>query len=408
MRDETMTSDDLNSSGWSLSPSYPILPALTLGSYVQGSTFASGAGEGRFVSSQRDLGARGVFLAAGFELSADSRLSTISRAINSTASVAIDDGSRRVTNRLRLDHAGARGEFGIGGSLETSVVGSASMPPQTTMDAHVDRLQLIPALPHLTLNGTAQRLRFGDATLTTSRLEADLEIQRSTRIALGVERGTARDAAGVLQTVLTLKVERAARLPALGRRSASGVVFEDRNGNGARDPGEPGVSGIVVRRGPQSAVTDGEGVFRLDETTPGRTEIDARSLPAGWLPAPRSIASAGDERSLGVIPAAALDVDVELAGAPDGTAPQVRVGRASLALRDTAGRVWLTRTDAASRARFDALPIGVYTLVAELDESSEPLVIDPTPPIAITGAARRQHVTIHVRKRPLRMFRGQP
>lgn len=406
-RDQAAASDDLSSSGWSFSPTYPILPSLSIGSYVQGSSFASGVGDGHFVSNQRDLGARGVLLTAGFELSADSRLSTIARAIDG-ASQVVNDDSRRVTNRLRLDHAGARGEFGIGGSLETSVVGAASMAPQTTVDAHIERLQLVPMLPHLTLSGSAQRLRFGDATLTTSRLEADLDLQRSTRIALGIERGTARDEAGVLRTVLTLKVERAARLPALGRRSASGVVFEDRNGNGVRDPGEPGVSGIVVRRGSRSAVTDGDGVFRLDEAATGRTEIDARSLPSGWLATARSIASTSDDHALGVIPTAALDVDVKLAGAADGSASPVRVGRASLALRDTAGRVWVARTDAASHATFDALPVGRYTLAAELDESSEPLVVDATSPIEITGAARRQHLTVTVRTRPLRMFRGQP
>ena len=407
-RDQNVASDDLGSTGWSFSPAYPILPTLTVGSYVQGSDFTSSGAGGRFVSSQRDVGARGALLHGGFQLSADSRFSTISRAVDAASHVTVNDDSRRVTNRVRLDHAGARGEFGIGGSVEANVVGDATMPEQTTMDAHVDRLQLFPRLPHLTLNGFTQRLRFGDATLTTSRLEADLELQRSTRIALGIERGTARDEAGVLQTVLTFKVERAARLPSLGGRSVSGVVFEDRNGNGVRDPGEPGVNGIVVRRGSQAAVTDAEGVFRMDQSSSGRAEIDARSLPNGWLPTARSIASAGDERSLGVIPTAALDVEVRLAGTPDGGTPAVRVGRAAIALRDTAGRVWLARTDAASHATFDALPVGRYSLAAELEESSEPLIVDAMPPIEITGAARRQHVTVTVRTRPVRMFRGQP
>jgi SdrD B-like protein len=407
-RDQSAAFDDLSSTGWSLSPAYPILPTLTIGSYVQGSTFASSGADGRFASSQRDVGARGAVLRGGFELSADSRLSTISRAVDGTSHVVVDDDSRRVTNRIRLDHTDARGEIGIGGSVETNVIGAATMPSQATLDAHVDRLQLFPRLPHFTLSGSAQRLRFGDATLATSRLEADLELYRSTRIALGIERGTARDAAGVLQTVLTLKVERAARLPALGARTMTGVVFEDRNGNGIRDQGEPGVSGIVVRKGSQSVVTDAGGVFRVDQQATGRTEIDSRSLPTGWLSAARSLATAADEHSLGVIPTTAVDVDVRLAGGSDGTMRSVRVGRASLALRDSTGRVWLARTDAKSHATFDALPFGRYTLGAQFDESSEPIVVDPVPTIEITGAARRQHVTVTVRTRPVRMFTGQP
>ena len=407
-RDDGTPSDDLVSTGWSLMPTYPILPALTVASYVEGSTFTSSGSEGRFASTQRDVGARAVLLHAGFELSADSRLGTISRAIDGGTRIVVNDDSRRVTNRVRLDHAGARGEIGIGGSTEATLVGAAAMPSQSTLDAHVDRLQVFPPIPHLTVSGSAQWLRFGDATLTTSRLEADLDLRGSTRIAVGVERGTARDAAGVLQTVLTLKLERSARLPALGRRSASGVVFEDRNGNGVRDPGEQGVSGIVVRRGSQSAVTGSDGVFRLDRAASGRTDIDPRSLPSGWLPSARSLGAGDDEQSLGVVPTTALDVDVRLAGAPDGSVSMVRIGRAALTLRDTAGRVWAARTDEMSHATFDALPVGRYTLLAELDESSEPLVVDGTPAIEITGAARRQHVTITARTRPLRMFRGQP
>jgi hypothetical protein len=186
------------------------------------------------------------------------------------------------------------------------------------------------------------------------------------------------------------------------------VVFEDKNGNGVRDPGEPGVSGIVVHRGAQSVVTDGNGVFRLDPARPGRTEIDARSLPDGWLLTARPMAGSVDEYSLGVMPTSALDVEISVAGAADpGKLPQ-HVGRATLTLRDTAGRVWTTRSDESARAAFDALPLGRYTLVAEFDESSEPLIVDTAPPIQITGATRRQHVALVARTRPVRMFRGQP
>lgn len=407
-RDQSVASDELSSSGWSVSPAYPIVPTLTVASYLQGSTFASSGAEGRFASTQQDVGGRASLLHGGFELSADSRLSIVSREIGGGSPAMVNDDSRRLTNRLQLDHAGARGEIGVGGSMETSVVGAATMPSQTTVDAHVDRLQLFSRLPHLTFSGSMQRLRFGEATLTTSRLEANLDVQRSTRIVFGAERGTARDAAGVLQTVLTLKVERAAHLPSLGRRSATGVVFEDRNGNGVRDPGEPGVSGIVVRHGAQSSITDADGIFRVDQAGPGRTEIDPRSLPTGWLPSAQPLSGVIDEYSLGVTPTTALEVDVRLAGATDAGSLPVRVGRATLTLRDTAGRAWTLRTDEAARATFDALPAGRYTLSAELDESSEPLIVDSSPPIDITGAARRQHVTLVARTRPVRMFRGQP
>jgi hypothetical protein len=406
-RDDRPADGNFASTGWALAPSFPVLPGLSITSYLQGSSFSASGEQGRFESTQRDLGARGVLLRSGFALSADSRISVVSRAVDA-AVTSVQDESRRVTNRLRLDHVGARGEFGVGGSVETSVAGSTSMQPQTTVDAHIDRLQVVPWFPHLTMSGTAQRFQVGDATLTTTRLEANLDVQRTTRIVAGVERGTARDAAGVLRTVLTLKVERAASLPGLGRRAMSGVVFQDRNGNGVRDPGEPGAADIVVRRGSESAVTDANGVFRLDAALTGRTEIDSRSLPGGWLQSPRSIAGASNDLALGVIPVAALDIEVVLATGTESDARSVRIGTATLILRDSTGRAWIARTNAASRATFDALPVGTYQLTAELEGASEPLLVDAIPRLDLTGASGRQRVTVTVRRRPLKIFQGQP
>ena len=59
-----------------------------------------------------------------------------------------------------------------------------------------------------------------------------------------------------------------------------GMVFEDRNGNGRREPGEPGVAGVKVSDGVEVSVTDTRGIYRL-------TPVDGRSLfvikPAGYL-----------------------------------------------------------------------------------------------------------------------------
>ena len=58
-----------------------------------------------------------------------------------------------------------------------------------------------------------------------------------------------------------------------------GQVYEDRNGNGTRDAGEPGVPGIKVSNGVDIAVTDAQGEYRLDY-------VDGRTLfiikPAGY------------------------------------------------------------------------------------------------------------------------------
>ena len=66
---------------------------------------------------------------------------------------------------------------------------------------------------------------------------------------------------------------------------AGGTVFEDRNGNGHRDAGEPGVAGVKVSDGVSLVVTAADGRYRL-------APVDGRSLfvikPAGYLAARRA------------------------------------------------------------------------------------------------------------------------
>lgn len=60
---------------------------------------------------------------------------------------------------------------------------------------------------------------------------------------------------------------------------SSGQVFEDRNGNGVRDPGEPGIPGIKVSDGVQIAVTDARGEYNVSYED-GRTLFVIK--PAGY------------------------------------------------------------------------------------------------------------------------------
>ncbi len=54
-----------------------------------------------------------------------------------------------------------------------------------------------------------------------------------------------------------------------GDQSATGIVFEDRSGTGRRQPGDPGIAGVLVSNGREVAKTDGNGRYTLpvdDET----------------------------------------------------------------------------------------------------------------------------------------------
>jgi len=46
-------------------------------------------------------------------------------------------------------------------------------------------------------------------------------------------------------------------------QSAAGTVYEDRSGSGRREPGDPGIAGVLVSNGRDTARTDAEGRWRL-------------------------------------------------------------------------------------------------------------------------------------------------
>lgn len=77
----------------------------------------------------------------------------------------------------------------------------------------------------------------------------------------------------------------------LGRAGISGVLFRDDNGNGTRDPGEPGLSGVPVLVGGWPAETDAQGRFAawgMYPSEPLQIDVDSLSFddPHLVLPAP--------------------------------------------------------------------------------------------------------------------------
>lgn len=62
-------------------------------------------------------------------------------------------------------------------------------------------------------------------------------------------------------------------------KALSGVVFDDRNGDGRRQPGEPGVADVALSDGRTLVVTDAAGRYRIG-AAPGSTVFAIK--PAGW------------------------------------------------------------------------------------------------------------------------------
>lgn len=74
---------------------------------------------------------------------------------------------------------------------------------------------------------------------------------------------TRREAVAMMGAAGALAVAQASPVRARAGQSATGIVFEDRSGTGLREPGDPGIAGVLVSNGCQVAKTDSEGRYAL-------------------------------------------------------------------------------------------------------------------------------------------------
>jgi hypothetical protein len=63
--------------------------------------------------------------------------------------------------------------------------------------------------------------------------------------------------------------------------ATTGFVFDDRNGKGVRDAGEPGLSGVAVSNGADVVLTDADGAYSIADRPGSRVFV---IKPRGWRP----------------------------------------------------------------------------------------------------------------------------
>jgi hypothetical protein len=96
-----------------------------------------------------------------------------------------------------------------------------------------------------------------------------------------------------------------ASFPAVGSAQGTGVVFADRNANGQRDPGEPGVPHVVVSNQVDVTTTDSDGNFTLSARGTG---VLFMSVPDGFRATTRFWQAMGGAAAFGLVPAPSADV----------------------------------------------------------------------------------------------------
>lgn len=272
-----------------------------------------------------------------------------------------------------------------------------------------DRVQVSGAI------GRTSSLATG-AHVITQRAGVSAMLPFDTHVRLDLERNPWLRANGPRGWTSALRIERSFGAPSLLRGGrGSGMVFEDRNGNGVRDPGERGIPNVVVRVGGEVAITDRSGTYRLTRPGGGVPMVDEQSLPFGLLVTPhglRGVSSGMRDGSVDipVSPTGIVEVRLDV----DANALIETLGRDALAAVsvhavDARGGRHLARSVVDGVARFDALPSGTYRLDIDASASSEPLVVQGgTPTFSVTGDASRQVVRVVLGARRVRMFRGTP
>ena len=231
--------------------------------------------------------------------------------------------------------------------------------------------------------------RFSEGTDLSASLDVEMgRLAVSTRSTLHVDAAGAFRLSFGIATTLFFEVP-APFLPTKGR--LEGFVFVDEDGDGVRDPGEPGVPNLLLTLDGLSARTDpeGSGLYRFPPQEPGVYELRVENLPAtlvSSVPLPLQVElRAGEVRrvDLPVGRVAAVRgivfVDEDGDGVRDPEEPGV--AGVSLSAFGPGGRRSTAVTGADGTFAFPGLVPGRWRIV--LDAASLPRHHEPTTPTEV-------------------------
>lgn len=188
-------------------------------------------------------------------------------------------------------------------------------------------------------------------------------------------------------------------LPLKDAPKVSGVVFNDRNGNGQQDRGEPGVSGVGVSIGSLRTTTDADGRFgfRSGVTTGLPVRLEIGTLKQGFLALFTETLVSNRKIEMPVVEAASLDLQVfeDANGDEKMDVTEAALAGVAIEVRSSMGRAYPGVTDAKGRLSFGTVPPGEYTvMVVRKDQEPTSLELQLSPgeslsqPVAVRPSAR--------------------
>ena len=395
-------------SSWSLGQRLAATNALSLTTRAQGSAFRADAndGIGAFGADDRDLGFGVEWRRSLLAFSAELAQGTVERTTELLGGTL--DVSTAAQRRVRLSATGGSERWGVlDGSVSLDQTASGVGIPGEMWMSRVRWSELPIRVGTRVVRAESELVlqRLGDlrsSVVWRSGLRAALP--GGFDIELSAERNPFfRDRNGRAAWIAAMRISASTRVYSPRTLGPEGVVWEDRDLDGLRDATEPGVAGVVVRRGDAKATTDLSGRYRLPVDARGSSRIDQASLPIGLVAHPLLANDTLERLDIPVLPTGSVLVDFTPVADDDGRLPTVDLEPTVVILRDAAGFEWVGRRSGATVARFEGIPVGEYTVEFNLTRLREALRYDE-------GVRVRVHpqvpatVRVPLRLRAIRLF----
>lgn len=398
--DKDVSANNVGSRVFSITPSYQLGEALFLRAEMRTSSFEVRANPFAFTNGELHLGAGVTTGHKGTTYSGDASIDRLTRGVR-TDNVNARDAGARIGMRLNASRPLSFGALQVEASYDHNDRSTGFVPHQVILTARADHAQIPRISRNLFLDGEIGVSYWsGVRTYTTFRMGASYSLADQTEVTMSIERNPMMYASGTsAPVVFALRVERSFGLPRLITGRAAGVIYQDYNGDGRRDPDEPGMPNIRVRRGDSHATTDANGRYRFWEESRGNTVVDVTTLPTGWI-----VSGRPQDGNIAVTPTTRVEVNLM-----PGLAERVRkvdLSQLVVTARDDAGRIFVARRTASDIAVFEALPVGSYEIGIDASGMAEPLRIDGTPPRINVTRESVKTITLPLAGRPLR-FKGK-
>jgi hypothetical protein len=409
--------ESARSTGFAVDPYYALTPTATLSMDVGGSSQQLTTGGIQFGNGEIH-----VSPILNVATHARTNLSVVGTVARITRDVATDSlgsihglSSMRTAAQANLSQGTPwLGTLTLSGSLSQDASNTVGLPRQNELSLRLDRFPLyVPGGYNLYATGLVQRLGwFGDRpSVFTVRGEVVAELPWNFTLGLSVDRNPliALPGSGPWTTALRIGRTTYLGIPAwLRYGSRKGVVYQDLNANGLQDPREPGLGGVIVRRGGDYVTTNDDGSFKFTNGPETRTErltIDPRSLPEGWMDrgAPTREADAKRVKAIGVVPTSAVRIHLAVRREDSGVAGKIDLSAVVVTAKDGAGRIYSAQTLDAVTQAFSELPPGDYQLAVDPSAAGQLQVVSAPPGFHVDAQSGGQELAVELQTRAVKI-----